>query len=229
MYRPYTSYSMYPIPCILLRVFHFMCPTPCIPLHMYSTPCVFHSMCPTLCVFHPCIPLRVYSPLCISRSVLIRLPVYSTPFVSNSIYIQLRVFYFYILLRVYPTPCPTLCVSHFVCVRFCACLTPISYSECPASFMFHPMYPTSCMSYFMCPTPRMSHVSPTMYIPLFVCPALCVLLCTSMFHFVCVPLFVNFTFCLYILLLVCLLLGCAKSYCISTVVGDLILSMNPFQ
>ena len=61
-------------------VSHFIYFIPCIPLRVYSTPCVFHSVCVPLCVSHfVFIPLRVYPILCLSHSMYIQLHLYSTP------------------------------------------------------------------------------------------------------------------------------------------------------
>lgn len=57
----------------------------CIPLHIYSTPCVFryvsHSMCVPLLV---CCPFRMNFTPYISHSVCITLPVHPTPCISRS-------------------------------------------------------------------------------------------------------------------------------------------------
>ena len=148
---PYIPYSMYPIPCIPLCV----CPTPCISHSVYPTPCIFHSVY---------IPFCAYPTPCVSNSICIQLHIYLTPCVP-----------LLYLTPLYPTPCPTPCVCHFMRVPFCACLTPISYSECPTSFMSHPMYRTSCMSYIvlLCSTSYTSHF-------------LWISLSVHMFHVLCV-------------------------------------------
>ena len=151
----------YPIPCVY--------PTPyvsqsvCVS-HSYISPrvCVSYFMCISLlylnlCIFHSghsgCIPLRGYSTPCVFYSVCVPLRL------SHSVCIPLGV-------------CPILCVSHsYILLRASHSMYPMSQS----------MYPISCMSYFMCPTPRISHVSPTCishssYVQPLLCPTLCVLL-----------------------------------------------------
>ena len=162
MFYSYISllvWLLYPHPCVF-PMSHSVCIS-YVPLRvclLYRTPCVL-PIFPSVCVSYILLRVSAIShTMCVSHIPLRMCLLYSTLCGS------LRVFYSYISLCMCPTPRPTRCGSHFVCVLLSypyailfVCSTPyVLHSLCVFPCMFHLLcvllrvYPTPGVFHFVC-------------------------------------------------------------------------------